>query len=334
MLIDGEDRRVQLAFADADKIQYEQVMDRTLTTRQGRRVRLGELITLQTRPVLGSIQRQDQRYTLQINWEYIGTDAMRQRYIQEVLAGIRLPYGYTAEDVSGQSLTREEEEQMRTVLWVTLLFIFMTLAVLFESFTLPLLTLLGIPMALTGVAAIFWAARMPFDSSARIGLVLLFGVVVNNAILLINRFRLQVRELVAERGYGPEQVPAKARLGGSDLWRLPAAERLGLLRRAVGDGVGIQLRSILLTSGTTIAGLLPLLVRLTDEGAGSGRDIWENLALTSIGGLISSTLLILGALPALYFVFARLGWALARLAARLRGRSPERATAAPAPETA
>lgn len=331
MMIEGEDRRIQLAFADAGEIQYDEVMDKVLTASHGERVRLGDLITLETRPVLGTIQRRDQRYTMQINWEYIGTDRMRQSFIQEVLAQLRLPYGYTAEDVSGEQLTQEEEEEMRTVLWLTLLFIFMTLAVLFESFTLPLLTLLSVPMALVGVAAIFWATRMPFDSSAKIGLVLLFGVVVNNAILLINRFRLQVRELVAERGYDESLVPRKARLGGSDLWRLPAVERLDLLRRAVRDGVAIQLRSVLLTSGTTVAGLLPLLVQLGDRGA--GRDIWENLALTSIGGLVSSTLLLIAVMPALYYAFARLGWALARLRARARHRLPETRAAEPAPGT-
>ena len=65
----------------------------------------------------------------------------------------------------------------------------------------------------------------------------MFGIVVNNAILLINRFRLQVREIVAEEGYRARtQVPAKRRLGGFDLWRLPGAERQRVLRKAIVDG--------------------------------------------------------------------------------------------------
>ncbi len=315
MLLDGEDRRLQLAFADADDIQYEQVLAKMLVAPTGERVRLGELAALERRPVLGSINRENQRYAMQVNWEYIGTDRMRKRFLDEVLAGLRLPYGYTAEDVSGEALSTEEREQMQLMLWLTILFIYMTLAALFESLALPLLVLLAVPMALIGVAGIFWATGATFDSSARIGLVLLFGVVVNNAVLLINRFRLQVRELVA-RGYPADVAPRGARLGGRDLWRLPDLERRALLEAAICGGTRIQLRSILLTSGTTIAGLLPLLIRLSE--ARQGRDIWENLALSSIGGLISSTLLILATLPCLYWAFTRLGWRLMETPAQLQ----------------
>jgi HAE1 family hydrophobic/amphiphilic exporter-1 len=333
MMLGGEDQRVQLSFSDASEIQYDQVMDKILTTRTGEKVRLRDIIAIETRPVLGSIRRENQKYTLQINWEYVGTDRMRQRFIQDVLAGLTLPYGYTAEDVSGEQMTAEEKEEMRTVLWLTVLFIFMTLAILFESVGLPVLVMLSVPMSLVGVAAIFWAVDAPFDSSAKIGLVLMYGVVVNNAILLLNRFRMQVRELVEERGYGPDRVPKKPRLGASDLWRLPGAERLELLRRAIIDGTRIQLRAILLTSGTNVAGLLPLLVQIKQTTG--GRDIWENLALSSIGGMVSSTLLIVGTMPAIYYALTRLGWAMSRLRQRIgHRRAPAAASVTPEPESA
>ena len=103
-----------------------------------------------------------------------------------------------------------------------------------------------------------------------------------------------------------------------------------LLRRAVIHGTRVRLRSILLTSGTTIVGLLPLLVQIEripwqlpwfgielpfrlqwlDT---TNQDIWQNLALTSIGGLISSTILIILVLPALYYATVRVGWLMKRL---------------------
>jgi len=309
MLIAGEDERLQLGYADAAEIQYDQVMNKTFTTSGGNKVRLGDLITLETRPVIGSINRKNQRYAMQINWEYIGTDRMRQSFISEIIDGLKLPYGYTAEDVSGAQMSQEEEEEMKAVLWITLLFIFMTLAALFESLTLPFLVLMSVPMALVGVMGLYWATDASFDSSARIGLVLLFGIVVNNAILLVNRFRLQLREQISGGAYAG-RVPEKVRLGGVDLWRLPAGERQEMLRQAICTGMSIQLRSILLTSGTTIAGLLPLLIKISDQS--TGRDIWENLALSSIGGLASSTILIICAIPALYWVMTHWGWALMR----------------------
>ena len=335
MIIDGEDQRLQLAFAEAAEIQYDQVLAKTMTTALGQKVQLGRLIKLESRPEVSSINRKDQRYRQLVNWEYIGTDRMRQKYIKDILAGLELPYGYTAEDISGEMTSEEEEEQLKETLYFTLIFIFMTLCALFESLTLPLLVLLAIPMALTGVVGIFWADGSVFDSSAKIGLVLMFGIVVNNAILLINRFRLQIREMVAERGLnaGPDGevggglVPHKRRLGGVDLWRLPGPERIALLREAIVSGMRIQMRSILLTSGTTIAGLLPLLY---NHDPSTGKDIWENLALSSIGGLTSSTVLILSAIPALYWIMTRFGWVLARQWTRIH-RRPLPQTAPPPP---
>jgi HAE1 family hydrophobic/amphiphilic exporter-1 len=234
---------------------------------------------------------------------------MRRRFLADIVAGIELPYGYTAEDMSGQQITEEEEEELRNTLWLTVAFIIMALAAMFESFFLPFLVVLALPMAMAGVGGVFWGTGSEFDSSAKIGLILMFGIVVNNAILLINRFRLQVREIVEDEGFSPEQVPQKARLGGFDLWRLPGEERRDVLRRAIVDGTRIQMRSILLTSGTTIAGLLPLLYKHDTSG---GKDIWENLALSSIGGLTSSTVLILSAIPAMYWIFTRWGWGIRR----------------------
>jgi len=319
MIVNGEDQQIQLSFDDEEGIDYNQIMGKTMATSRGERVQLGRLISLESRPVVSSINREDQKYRVLLNWEYIGTDRMRQKFVEDIIAGIELPYGYTAEDNSGQMMSEEEEDQLKSMLWITAMFIFMALAALFESFALPFLVLLSIPMALTGVVGIFWASDSTFDSSAKIGLVLLFGIVVNNAILLINRYRLQIRELLAEKRYPTSLVPEKRRLGGVDLWRLSTIARQELLREAICVGTRIQMRSILLTSGTTIAGLIPLLIKITDET--EGKDIWENLALSSIGGLASSTILILSAIPALYWATTRLGWAFARGWARVRRKA-------------
>jgi len=317
MLLDGEDQRMMLTFDDSETIEYDQILGKIMTTSRGQKVQLGRLIEIEQRPEISSINRHDQRYSQQVNWEYIGTDSMRRKFIATILAGMELPYGYTAEDMSGQQITEEEEEELRQTLWLTLAFIFMALAAMFESFFLPVLVLLSIPMALVGVGGVFWGTGSEFDSSAKIGLILMFGIVVNNAILLINRFRLQVRETLEEETFGPDLVPAKRRLGGFDLWRLPAEVRQRILRNAIVTGTRIQMRSILLTSGTTIAGLLPLLYKHDKSG---GKDIWENLALSSIGGLTSSTVLILSAIPALYWMFTRWGWGFAIGGSRLRKR--------------
>jgi HAE1 family hydrophobic/amphiphilic exporter-1 len=208
----------------------------------------------------------------------------------------------------------------------------MVMAALFESFSLPILVLTSLPMALFGVFFLFWQSTTTFDSSAQIGLVLLFGVVVNNAILLVSRFRSEATLVLRARlGGDPEADAAllkgeRTQVGGGDLWYLDRKERAVLLRRAIARGTLVRLRSILLTSGTTIVGLIPLLVQLDWVPMklswffnvalpfklrfmdADNQDIWQNLALTSIGGLLSSTVLILLAMPPLYYLSIRFSW--------------------------
>ncbi len=333
MLVDGEQERVQLQFAGADDFEISSLTSQVIKNDQGASVQLADLVTIETVPLSDAIVRENQRYTMLVNWEYVGTNHMRLSYLDSVIDTMDLPYGYAAEESQQQFLTEEEETDLRLTIVLAAIFILMVLMALFESFALPFLVLTSLPMALLGVFVIFWKTGTEFDSSAQIGLVLLFGVVVNNAILLVSRFRTEVALILkAKLGGDPERQAAlfpgsRRTLGGMDLFFLPKKERVALLRRAVGHGTLVRLRSILLTSGTTIVGLLPLLVRIERipypiPGVGwelpftlrwldtANQDVWHNLALTSIGGLLSSTVLILLALPALYYASVRVGWVL------------------------
>ncbi|MDH3217289.1 MAG: efflux RND transporter permease subunit [Candidatus Krumholzibacteria bacterium] len=321
MLIEGENERVQLSFYDSETLEYSDAVETMIKTQSGERVRIADLVSLQTFPLSGSITREDQRYTSYLNWEYIGTDQMRQSYIKKVIESLTLPYGYEAEESRREFFTEEEEEELLLTVILAIIFIFMVLAAVFESLTLPTLVLISLPMALVGVFLAFWWTNSAFDSSARIGLILLFGIVVNNAILLLSRFRTESTLVLRVRlGGNPSEKVAlfpgiTKQLGGSDLWKLPRPERARLLHRAIARATHIRLRSILLTSGTTIVGLAPLLVHFRDT---KDKDIWENLALASIGGLASSTILILLAMPALYYMCIRCDWLWRGLLQRVR----------------
>jgi HAE1 family hydrophobic/amphiphilic exporter-1 len=311
MLIDGDQERVQLAYGDSDEISYADINDMVIRNRDGEQVRLGDLIAVEEREVSRSITRENQKYTAYVNWEYLGTDQMRMRYIKDIIAGIELPYGYTAEESRQEFLTQEEEEEIGLMVWLSLVFILFVMAALFESIGLPILVLTSVPMALVGVAVAFWLTHSTFDSSAQIGLILLFGIVVNNAILLVSRFRTEAALILRARLPGDPSEGAslfpgmRKQIGCIDLWQLPAPERFVALRRAVARATRIRLRSILLTSGTTVAGLAPLLIHLNDTG---DKDIWENLALASIGGLVASTIMLILALPPTYYYCVRLRW--------------------------
>ena len=329
MLIDGDHERVQLSYEDSEELQFEDAMQTLIKTPTGKQMKLADLVSYETRQLSGAIVRENQKYSSYINWEFIGLESMRQEFIKKVLDGLDLPYGYEAEEARREFFSEEEEGQLMLTLFLALAFIFMLLAALFESITLPILVLLSVPMSLVGVFLAFWWTTSTFDSSARIGLILLFGIVVNNAILLLSRFRTEATQILKVRlGGDPSSEAAlfpgsRKQLGGSDLWLLPAQERAGLLRRAIARATRIRLRSILLTSFTTMVGLAPLLIHFRET---TDKDIWENLALASIGGLASSTILIIFAFPTTYNICVRINWLWRRLWRHLRHRhTPGRA---------
>ena len=88
MIVAGEQERVQLVYSDADEIEFSDAASFVINTPSGEKVHLGELIELETVPLSDSITREDQRYSMYINWEYVGTDKMRQAYIKRVLNAI------------------------------------------------------------------------------------------------------------------------------------------------------------------------------------------------------------------------------------------------------
>ena len=227
MLVDGEQQRVQLEFLGADSFDISALFSEVIKDPKGGSVKLGDLVTIETVPLSDAIVRENQRYSMLVNWEYVGTNHMRLSYIASIIETMDLPYGYAAEESQQQFLTEEEESDLVLTTVLAAVFILMVLMALFESATLPFLVLTSLPMALVGVFVIFWQTGAEFDSSAQIGLVLLFGVVVNNAILLVSRFRTEIALVLKARlGGDPERdaalFPGSRRpLGGSHLFFLP-----------------------------------------------------------------------------------------------------------------
>ena len=160
---------------------------------------------------------------------------------------------------------------MLLVLLVSIGLIYMVTAALFESLVLPLCVLLTVPMALIGVFLIFFYTGASFTREAYIGVIMMGGIVVNNAILLVD----QINRARRDRG-------------------LP-------LRAAILNGTLERVRPILMTTATTVLGLLPLV--LFSQSADS--NIWNALAYALVGGLLSSTVFVLTTTPALYLLFQR-----------------------------
>jgi HAE1 family hydrophobic/amphiphilic exporter-1 len=187
--------------------------------------------------------------------------------VQQSLAELELPQGVTAE-IGGLAETQTESfEQLGLAMLVAIAIVFMLLVATFRSLRQPLILLVSIPFAATGAIALLLATGRPLGISALIGMLMLIGIVVTNAIVLIdlvNQYRAQGQR-VAD---------------------------------AVFNGARQRLRPILMTALATIFALMPMAFGVT----GSSGFISQDLAIVVIGGLISSTLLTLVLVPVLYLL--------------------------------
>ena len=189
--------------------------------------------------------------------------------IGAALRALELPSGFDSR-IGGQRQEMEVSfDSMRLAILLAIFMVYLVMASQFESLLHPFVILLSIPFALVGVLIALWIFDVNLSIVVLIGAILLAGVVVNNAILLVdctNRLR---------------------REGSSKIEALTAAGR-------------IRLRPILMTTSTTVLGLLPMAI-----GLGEGSELRSPMALTVIGGLLSSTALTLLLIPAVYSVLDR-----------------------------
>ncbi|HLL45923.1 MAG TPA: efflux RND transporter permease subunit, partial [Longimicrobiaceae bacterium] len=269
--ISGEEVGFTVRTGDRERMDLLSLQELLIPAPSGEAVRLGDVATLEEREVLSRILREDQQYQRTVSYEFRGPTKLGDKVQTAVIEATRLPAGYSIKGKEEWRWSDEEQGQIWGVLAVSLVLIFMVTAALFESLRLPLCVLGTVPMALIGVFLTFFFTDASFTREAFIGVIMMGGVVVNNAMLLVDHVN-QIR-----RGEG---VP------------LEAAILRGTLERV---------RPILMTSAVTILGLLPLV--LFSEAADS--NIWNALGYSLLGGLASSTVLVLTVTPALYLLFER-----------------------------
>ena len=233
-------------------------------------VRLAGVANVGRRDVLASIRREDQQYERTVAWEFRGPPKLGDVVRDAVVDAMELPPGYRIEKSRYGGWTTEETTQMWLVLAFSILLIYMVTAGLFESLLAPFVVLFSLPFALIGVFLIFFYADATFTDTAFIGTIMMGGIVVNNAILVVYHI-------------------------GALRRHMPAGE-------AIIQGTLERVRPILMTTLTTVFGLLPLILFAPSQD----HNIWNALALATIGGLISSTVFVLVAIPVAYrYIVAR-----------------------------
>jgi HAE1 family hydrophobic/amphiphilic exporter-1 len=222
-----------------------------------------------------TIERENKRpkITITANTTTSGASFRMMGQVREILAGVSLPPGY---EWSFGREARFAEQDFGNALFafvLALVLIYLIMAALFESFVQPLTIMFSIPFAFIGVGLVLKLTNQPLDNMANMGLIILIGVVVNNAIVLIAHI--------------------------NDLrWQgLPRDE-------AIVAGGRHRLRPILMTALTTILGLFPMVAPLIVPGllgSAEGRaGNWAPVGLVILAGLTTSTFLTLVIIPTIY----------------------------------
>jgi len=269
--VGDEEMTFSVQLAGSRTLELRQLEALTIPAPGGEPVRLGEVATLGEREVLARILREDQQYQRTVAYEFRGPARLGDRVQEAVIRSTRLPAGYQLVGKKEWKWGDDEKGQIYGVLAFSLVLVFMVCAGLFESVRQPMCVLLTVPMALIGVFLIYFFTNASFTREAFIGVVMMGGVVVNNAVLLIDR----VNQVRRHDGVA--------------------------LHDAIVQGTLERVRPILMTSSVTVIGLLPLV--LFSKAADA--NIWNALGFSLLGGLASSTILVLTVTPALYLLFER-----------------------------
>jgi HAE1 family hydrophobic/amphiphilic exporter-1 len=245
-----------------------------LRNNRGEMVQIGSVVNFDLQKGPDAIRREDRQTTIRV---FANTDRAGLRDVSEEIsarmATIKLPPGYDWGLGRNWMLMRQMETESNFAIILALILVYIVMASLFESFVHPFTILLTVPFAIIGVLVMFWATNTNLTNMAYLGIIVVCGLVVNNGIILIdaiNKFR--------RKGLAREEA---IRLGGRN-----------------------RLRPILMTTLTTVIGLMPLALPAIFPGIfgpQEGRSaLYTPVGLAVVGGLLTSTPLTLFLMPIVY----------------------------------
>jgi HAE1 family hydrophobic/amphiphilic exporter-1 len=255
----------------SDRKTIEDIKNIILQTPSGEPVYLRQIVDFV--PVQGptTVDRKDKyRYVFVKANITKGDMQSTAKALEELLKKVEFPKDYFWRFGGEYPTLMKGKTQLLFAIMITILLIYMTLAALFQSYLQPLVILISVPLAIIGVWIALFITREPLSELVLLGIVMMTGVVVRNPIVMIDHMNYLTRE----RG-------------------------VKLLKAVILSGQD-RMRPILMTTAATVLGFLPLALGLSESA-----DLWSPLAVTVIGGLISSTFLTLFVIPNLYILFNR-----------------------------
>jgi multidrug efflux pump subunit AcrB len=267
--IGDEEYPVVVQVEGANDRSLDDLREALVATPSGTPVRLSSLSTVGEQEGLSAISREDQQYVRFVAYEFRGPNRLAQRTHDAFMKSISVPPGYTVADAGFGFFEPDKSEQgLWLVFAIGITLVLLTVAVVFDSVWGAMMVFLSLPISLGGVMAAFWLFDAAFTREAAVGVILVIGLAVNQAILVVDAALERRRRRIAA--------------GLSPLDR-------GAVIRACLDRSGM----VVLVTLTSLASLLPLAVGVKTTS------LFGAIALATAGGTVAGTIAALFVLPAM-----------------------------------
>ena len=264
-LDDGDEVRVRVQLANPMQVSANQILDLPVPGVNGTRVKLDDVARVVASEGPVEIDRRNQQRIVSVDANIAGRDlGSVVADVQVALDEIAIPANYDLQLVGEYEAQVAAFREIGVNVALALLLVYMVMACLYESLVDPLIVMVTVPLALIGVVAMLMLTNTTLNSQSMLGCLMLIGIVVNNAILIVDQANLLQRE-------GMDATAAVREAG----------------RR--------RLRPILMTAATTVFALVPLAI-----GAGEGSESQAPLARAVVGGMTTATLITLVVIPVVY----------------------------------
>lgn len=265
--VDGEEIEVNLSLPSDYSDSVENLKQIIITGSTGMKVPVGQIATFEYDNSPTVINRANQVRLVTLNIDISGNDlGAVSEEIMSVVDNYQFPDGYYYETGGQQEEMVKSFASLGKALVVAIALVYLVLAAQFESLTLPFMVLMSVPFAMSGAFLAMFITGTSLSMVSFLGLIMLAGIVVNNAILLV--------EFINQN-----------------------KESMGIEDALISAGK-LRLRPILMSAGTTCVGMVPLAM-----GVGEGGEVLAPLGISIIGGMIASTIITLILIPVLYYMF-------------------------------
>ena len=270
---DGEEYDIKVMYAPEHRTSIEDIENILIYNAAGQGIRVRDLGKVVERVSPPTIQRKDRQRIITVQGVVNGELPMSEiiANVQPNLDALDLPNGVYIELSGSYEDQQESFADLGMLAVLIIILVYIVMAAQFESYAYPGIIMTSVPFAFTGIVLILWLTGTTLNIMSMIGAIMLIGIVVKNGIVLIDYIQLN-----RERGMS--------------------------IRTAVVLGGKSRLRPIVMTSLTTILGMVPMAI-----SAGEGAEMWKPMAIAVIGGLTFSTLVTLLFVPAMYCLFAGVG---------------------------